>query len=269
MKSNSLFEVRMLSRDTSLAMDEIRQCVAIQKAANWYLDIVPTHVLRANTINLIDDSINLGYVLVAVKKADNSVVGFAMVTFTSSPGKHWGHELVISPTVRSQGVGLSIAKAVKAKSLELGGRELCGTYDPFEGQIGRLYLTKCGAKAIRVYENLYGDIKSLALGNRKTHRFLVKWDLYHDKPKSDEETMDVEAIPIIADLSIPVSHPKIRVEIPYRMQDLDQQEATQWQELVFPILVEAINHRGYQATYLQSKPNERRNFLILEKQTTA
>lgn len=258
------FEVRLLSREPSLAMDEINQCIRIQESIKWHPEIVPAHVFRADSINLIDPTINLGYVLVAVRKIDGSVIGFARVTFTADLDKHWLHEIAVSPEAQSQNVGFEIMKAIKTQSLKLGGTYLYFTYDPLEGQNGRLYLSKCGAKAIRVYENLYGEIKSSAHGNRKTHRFLVCWNMRFDKPLSPA-SLNLDTIPIISRLPLPTEYKRFGVAIPYRVQDLSPQEAARWQGAIFPILMEAINLYGYRAVYLQTDKVERCNFLVLER----
>jgi len=249
-----------------LAIDEIRQCIELQKDVNWHSEIVPAHVLRADSIGLVDDSVDLGYVLLAVTYNDSkeSVIGFARVTSTMDLNKHWLHEIVTSSKFQSKGIGFGIMQAIRAKSLELGGKELYFTYDPFEGQNGRLYLTKCGAKVVRIHENLYGQAKSGAHANRKTHRCLVRWDLRQLSPSS-RKIKDIEAIPAISDISILDMEPRIRVEIPYKVQALSTQEAMAWQERTMPILVEAINVKGYHATYLHTLPSKRCNFLLLEK----
>ena len=168
----------------------------------------------------------------------------------------------MSPAVQSKGVGSLLMEGIKTKSLELGGTELYFTYDPFEAQNGRLYLTKCGGKAIRVYEDLYGKLESSAHKNRKTHRLLVRWD-FQDEPV--EKAIHGESIPIVTELSLLESFPKIRIEIPYSVQKLDDHKAAQWGERVLPILVEAINNRNYQATSVQKNEKDRKSFLVLEK----
>ena len=59
--------------------------------------IVLSHALRPNSINLIDKSISLGYVLVAAVTIDGSVVGFVRLAFTRKCKKHWLHEIAVSP----------------------------------------------------------------------------------------------------------------------------------------------------------------------------
>jgi predicted GNAT superfamily acetyltransferase len=255
-------EVRLLASDTSSAMEEIHQCVELQKDVKWYSEIVPPHIFRADSIDLVDNAIRLGYVLVALNKNSNRLAGFARVTFTAHPDKHWLHEIVVSQEEQSRNIGLEIMKKMKDISIDLGAKEIYFTYDPFEGHNGRLYLTKCGAKATKVYENLYGEIKSPAHGNRKTHRFLVCWSLSSDRPLV-EETLNLEEIPIID--SLPFSDlPRVRIEIPYKIQALSEEDAARWQKVALPLLVEAINRKSYKAVYLQTKKDECRNFLVLE-----
>ena len=245
------WNIRLLSKDVNLAIHEIQQCVELQKVVGWDTEICPSHIIRADSINLVDESINLGYVLIAVVHNENqeTVIGFSRVTFTRDLAKHWLHEIVICSKYQSDGIGFSMMNIIKNQSIKLGGKELYFTYDPLEGQNGRLYLTKCGAKAIRVYENFYGQPTSMAHANRKTHRVLVRWDLEH---KTMPIIENIDMIPISNDLSSLEKISQTRIEIPYNVKSLTDTEAKNWQDIIFPILQETINISGYQATYLQT-----------------
>ncbi len=99
----------------------------MQKEIGWESNIVPTHIFRADSIHLVDENINLGYVLLAViseKGSQDAVIGFARVTSTMNPKKHWLHEIAVSSKIQCQGVGYGLMKAIKKKSLELGCTEL-------------------------------------------------------------------------------------------------------------------------------------------------
>lgn len=257
-------EIRNISKNTTLAMEEIQQCITIQEKVKWQSEIVPSHVFRADSIGRIDDSINLGYVLLALKNK-YEIIGFARVTSTFNIQKHWLHEVAVIPDSQSKHVGMKLMEGIKRKSIELGGSSLYFTYDPFEGQNGRLYLTKCGAKAIKVYEDFYGFTNTGAHGNRKTHRFLVKWDL--NKKISIQERIGNRRISTVSSLPVPHERKLIKVEIPYCVQELSEKEAKRWQDSIFPILVKAINIYDYRAISIQTDKDVKRNFIVLEKET--
>lgn len=260
------WQVKDLSRQTARAMDEIIQCVRIQKELGWDWEIVPSHVLRADSIGLIDDCIDLGYILLAFLKKDpaHTVLGFARVTYTRNSEEHWLHEVAVSSRFQSRGAGLCIMKAVKTKSILLGASRLYFTYDPFEGKSGNLYMTKCGAKAVKVFDNLYGGVKSPAHEGRKSHRFLMEWNLLADGVREGPRFSKHGDAPVISSLAEFDSEPMMRVRIPYRLDDLSEKETAEWQNKVFPILFETINNRNYRAVSVQTMPESLENFLVLE-----
>jgi len=254
--------IRMLSSNAEQAMREIEQCVALQKAVGWEGEVVPPHVFRADALSRIDSDIDLGYLIIAVEDDDQTVVGFARVTHTGDPACHWLHEIVVAPNNQSRGVGYLLMSGMQKASCSLGAREILFTYDPFESQNGYLYLTKCGAKAIKVYENLYGEIHSSAHGNRLTHRFLVRWVLVNDTPISTAEHSALMQAPLVCEPTQLNDQPRVRVEIPYTVQSLSEAEAVNWQRRVFPVLVAGINQHSYHATAVLVE--DRHSYLVLE-----
>ena len=63
---------------------------------------------------------------------------------------------------------------------------------------------------------------SSAQENRKTQRLLLRWDFLHDE--SIEKAINFETMPLVTDLSLLKLCPIIRVETPYSVQNLNQQE---------------------------------------------
>ncbi|KPA15646.1 GCN5 family N-acetyltransferase [Candidatus Magnetomorum sp. HK-1] len=259
--------IKEISKDKTVAMNEIHECINIQENVNWHTEIVSSHVLRADTINRVDESLNLGYILLAINNKTDEIAGFARVTSTFERNKNWLHEIAVKQGAQSNNIGLQLMKAVKKKSLELGATHLFFTYDPFEGQNGRLYLTKCGAKAIKVYENLYGETNTAAHSNRKSHRFLVAWDLKNDKSIT-ENIIENQNIPTIEEMPLPDNLKIFKIEIPYRVQILNEINAKKWQEKTFPILINAINILNFCAVYVLTFKHEKRNYIVLEKMQT-
>ncbi|MCP4700876.1 MAG: GNAT family N-acetyltransferase [Gammaproteobacteria bacterium] len=255
-----------MSKDPSLAIDEIDQCIKLQKEIGWETNLVPAHIFRADSIGLIEENIDLGYVLLALsyKQEDKeNVIGFARVSATMNPQKHWLHELAVSSEMQSQGIGYHLMKAIQKKSLELGGRELYFTFDPINGKNACLYLTKCGARAIKIYDNFYGKMAGAPHVNEKTHRFLCQWGL--SAPQYKPENKNFNKIQVLADLSSLNKQRTFAVEVPCAVQEVDQAYALKWQEKTFPLLDAAINLQGYQAVYLYRSPDKHPNFLILDK----
>ena len=89
--------VRPLSKDPERALHGIDQCIAIQRAVGWGAETVPSHVFRADSLGLLTDLVDLGYVLLAEHTVSGEVVGFGRVTYTRDPEKHWLHELAVLP----------------------------------------------------------------------------------------------------------------------------------------------------------------------------
>ncbi|MBN1323538.1 MAG: GNAT family N-acetyltransferase [Methanotrichaceae archaeon] len=257
-----MVHIRLLSSKPEDAIEEIGQCVRIQEEVGYEGQIVPSHLFRAESIGLIEPSIDLGYILLALEGP--KVVGYARVVYTRDREIHWLHQIVVSPALQSQGLGFELMKAVKAKSLEMGAEVLCFTYDPFEGRNGSLYLRKCGAKGVRVLEDFYGPMGSAAHGNRKSHRLLMRWDLLGER-----ENWSAEKIPLSESLPNSWDRDILALEIPWQIGSLGGKEAALWQERTMPALVKAINQRGFQAVSLLSRPDELRNYLMLRREEAA
>lgn len=255
--------IREFSEDHDTAINEINQCIDLQIEVGWFPDIVTPHIFRADTINLVDKDINLGYVLIAVD-SNNKITGFLRVTPTTEPSKHWAHELVVSRKIQSKNIGFSLFDAARNKSKTLGASSIYFTYDAMEGPNGNLYLKKMGANAVKIYENLYGNINSEAHGNRKTHRFLIHWNLQNDNSK-DLSKEEFDYLPSLDTLIQQKNEKKFKIEIPYAVQSLNTQDAKDCQDKIFELLIEYINKRGYIATYLYTDPELKKNYLILEK----
>lgn len=261
--NNIDYIIKPLSSDSTIVFSEINQCIDIQCNVGWEPDIVPSHIFRADTINLVDNEIDLGFVLIAKSLITNKLIGFARVTFTADNTKLWLHEIAVSKTTQSKDVGFSLMTAIKTKSLELNAKNLYFTYDPMEGQNGNLYLSKCGAKAIKVYPNLYGKLNDAANGNRNSHRFLICWDLINDVPKqfAKQDINNIVEINENTNFNLQIG----KIEIPYNIKKLSVNEAKNWEDKTHLTLIKHINILKYKVVYLFSDKIDEKNYLIIEK----
>jgi len=257
-QSASMFHIRSLSSKPEEAIEEIGQCVKIQEEVGYEGQIVPSHLFRAESIGLVEPSIDLGYALLAYEGP--RIRAYARVVHTRDRELHWLHQIVVSPALQSQGLGFELMKAVKAKSLEMGAEMLCFTYDPFEGRNGNLYLRKCGAKGVRVLEDFYGPMGTAVHGNRRSHRLLMRWELMGEK-----DNWAADQVPLTSGLPISWDQDLLALEIPWQVGRLSGEEAARWQEGSIPVLVEAVNRRGFQVASLLNRPEEKRNYLILRR----
>jgi len=258
--------IRTISEMPEKAFEDIRACIRIQERVGWYPEIVPSREFRADTIRLADESINLGYVWLAVDDAphEENVVGYVRVTFSGSPDRHWLHEIAVDPNARSNGIGWALMQVARRTSLELGGRMLCFTFDPFEGQNGHLYLNRCGSRGYRILENFYGTMEQSGGVVLATHRLLTRWDLENPTQPAwaDEEP---DRFPL-AELGSSSESPRhVRVELPFSLKELEPKTVQHWHEKTLPLLIEWINHREYEAVYVHTDWQAKRNYLILEK----
>lgn len=251
-------KIELLSADPTQAMSEIADCVRLQKDVGWGEEAVASHIFRADSINLVDASIDLGYVLIA--KGAGGVEGFARVTTTKDPKAHWVHEVVVGPQSQSKSLGFQILESVREESLSRGAHLLLGTYDPIEAHNGNLYLTKCRAEAPKIYENLYGTLGSKAHANRMSHRLLVQWEF----KKTPIAIPDIADVPEVIEPS-GITSGFIKVEVPFRIQMLSVEDSLEWQKRVYPVLVHAINDLRYRAVYLHADKQSERAHLVLAK----
>jgi len=250
-------KIGLLSTDANEAMSEIDGCVQLQKDVGWSNETVASHVFRADAINMIDPSIDLGYVVIAKR---SEVHGFARVTTSGNQKVHWLHEIVVGIKSQAKNLGFEIMLEAKKVSLAKGAEAIFFTYDPMEAQNGNLYLGKCRAEATKVYENFYGVLSSSAHANRLTHRFLVEW--WFKRPPLD--LPDLVSIPVATE-NLPSKEKIFKIEIPYKVQSLTPIEAQNWQVHVYGLLVEAINRMGYRAVFLEVDKTDSRCFLLLAR----
>lgn len=259
--------IHTFSSDGTEALAEIAACIELLHAVNWHSEIVPVHVFRADTVGLVTDRVDLGYVLLARAGGGHAatIVGFARVTATLDPQVHWLHELVVAPREHAKGIGFALMQAVRRRSLERGAARLAFTYDPFSGRNGQLYLSKCGARGVSVLANLYGSGGSLAQAGAQTHRFLTEWELAEGRGRKTWRDTDVAALPVLTAPSQIAASDAWRVEIPWDHAALEAPSLGAWQRRVFPLLETALNHHRFAATAMSAWRAAKRNFLVLER----
>jgi predicted GNAT superfamily acetyltransferase len=241
--------VRSLSRDPEQALREMHRCVTIQRAVGWGSEAVPSHVFRADSLGLLTDLVDPGYVLVAEDSASSEIIGFGRVTYTRDPGKHWLHELAVLPQLQGMGTGVKLMMEIRRQSGQGGAKALLFTYDPFDARNGTLYLNKCGGRGIRVFENLYGRSSVPAHGNRFSHRLMVWWNLTSNPVAGS--SYDPEEIRLVTSSGEIERGKPFAVAVPAAVIPLDEERALILQKETFPILCTAINVMGYEAIRIE------------------
>jgi predicted GNAT superfamily acetyltransferase len=256
--------VRSISDDPESALKECEQCVRIQKEVGWGGEGVSSHILRADSIGLLTDIVDLGYVLVAENVSSGEIVGFARVTYTSDPGTHWLHEVAVLPLHQGYGVGYKIMMEVRSRSRAGGASYLFFTYDPLDARNGNLYLTKCGGRGVRVFRNLYGFKAEGSSRNRLSHRLLVRWDLEAQAVLPESRvTAGMRSVRSLGE--IPNGEPFI-LEVPSVLSAANEEKLLEWQEVIFPVLYESVNGKGYEAQYVApGKGNEPARLVLVPR----
>jgi predicted GNAT superfamily acetyltransferase len=240
--------VRSISDDAENALKECEQCVRIQEEVGWGSEGVSSHILRADSIGLVTDIVDLGYVLVAEQASSGEIVGFARVTYTSDPTKHWLHEVAVLPLFQGHGVGYKIMMEVRSRSRAGGASHLFFTYDPIDVRNGNLYLTKCGGRGVRVFRNLYGLKAEGSSRNRLSHRLLVLWGLMGQAVSPQSKIM--QGVRSIKSLDETRKGQPFALELPGVRSGTNEEKLLEWQEVIFPVLYESINSMGYEAAYV-------------------
>jgi predicted GNAT superfamily acetyltransferase len=253
--------VRSISDDPGKALKECEACVRIQKEVGWGCEGVSSHILRADSIGLLTDIIDLGYVLVAEATSSDEIVGFARVTYTSDPMKHWLHEVAVLSAVQGHGVGYKIMMEVRKRSRTAGASHLFFTYDPVDARNGYLYLTKCSGRGIRVFQNLYGFKAEGSSRNRLSHRLLVRWDLEIEAvPLESSVVMGMRSVRSLGE--IPNGEPFV-LELPSVLWGSNEEGLLEWQGAIFPVLYHSVNGMGYEAAYVAPHSGSGTALLVL------
>lgn len=253
--------VRSISDNPEKALKDCEECVRIQKEVGWGNEGVSSHILRADSIGLVTDIVDLGYVLVAEATSSDEIVGFARVTYTSDLRKHWLHEVAVLPTFQGYGVGYKIMMEVRKRSRAAGASHLFFTYDPVDARNGYLYLTKCDGRGIRVLQNLYGFKAEGSSRNRVSHRLLVRWDF--ERQPVPSELMGAAGMRSVGSLDeVPGNEPFV-LEIPSSGSVDNGEEILGWQRVIFPVLYESINNMGYEAAYVARGKGDEAARLVL------
>jgi predicted GNAT superfamily acetyltransferase len=237
--------VRSVSRDPELALRDIGQCVTIERAVGWGSEAVPSHVFRADSIGLLTDLVDLGYVLVAEDVASGEIVGFARATFTSDAEKHWLHELAVHPQFQGMGIGLKLMMGIRRHAQQSATTTILFTFDPFNAGNGRLYLNACGARGIRVIANLYGRTRHVTRGDLHTHRLLAYWDLFQGNAALN--CYDPGEVRLVTSADEIKPGRPCAVAIPSSAEAIGEQSLPDLQAEPFSILRDAINTMGFEA----------------------
>ncbi len=253
--------VRPLSRDSDQALHEIDQCVTIQRAVGWGAEAVPPHVLRADSLGLLTNLVDLGYVLLAQDAVSGEIVGFGRVTYTRDPQKHWLHELAVLPHAQGAGVGQKLMMQIREQSYKAGARVLLLTYDPFDAGNGKLYLNKCGGRGIRAFDNLYGRSAHTGQANRHSHRLMVHWDL--TPSRGVESSYEPQQIRLVRSSEEIKQGSPFGVELPWSMTSFAGDGELNVQEETFSILRTAINIMGFEAIKIEKGRCEGSSMLVL------
>lgn len=254
--------IRPISCDPEVALWECQECVRIQHDVGWGSESVSSHILRADSIGMVTDIIDLGYVLIAEHAPSGEIMGFARVTYTSDPKKHWLHEVAVSPHVQGHGVGYRIMMELRQASSTRGASYLFFTYDPMDARNGNLYLTKCGGRGIRVFQNLYGLKKEGSSRNRLSHRLLVRWNL--EAQVIPSKGRNIIGLPSVKSPSQIRRGQPFVLNIPFALSGLTEEAVAQWQTEIFPILSESINRLEYEAVDVVRSEEGSTSKLVLE-----
>jgi len=253
--------VRSISDDPQKTLKECEQCVGIQEEVGWGGEAVSSHILRADSIGLVTDIVDLGYVLVAEQASSGEIVGFARVTYTSDPKKHWLHEVAVLPHFQGYGVGYKIMMEVRSRSRAGGASHLFFTYDFMDVRNGNLYLTKCGGRGVRVFYNLYGLKAEGSSRNRLSHRLLVRWDLLAQAvPLQSKTVREADSVKFLDEVRQGRS---FALELPAVGSGDTEGRLLEWQEATFPVLYESINSMGYEAAYVARSTGNETAYLVL------
>lgn len=182
--------------DLCIALDDIRECVKLQRAI-WNdaeEDLIPSSLfVVANKIG--------GQVLLA--KAGTEAVGFSLAfpAFHGELRYLHSHIAGVGPEFQSRGVGRQIKMKQRELALARGIDLLEWTFDPLEIRNAYFNIVRLGAIIRSFHSNLYGVTASPLHGGLPTDRFVAEWHLSSLRVESalanERSTRMADAIQIV------------------------------------------------------------------------
>lgn len=211
---------------------------------------------------------------------------------------HWSHMLAVAPAARDLGVGTRLKLYQRELLLPLGVEVVEWTYDPLEARNAHLNLNRLGAEVVEYVEDMYaGELGSELARGLGTDRFVVAWRIVGERagaaaaaladrdaaaPGSAAAGAAASAAAAAAGRSAALAahfadapwfdpaprgggesplpeSPRVRVEIPARIQDFkeEQPERALAYRLGTRRAFEAYLGRGYRVTAFLRDPGGR------------
>ncbi|HYL04568.1 MAG TPA: hypothetical protein VE075_00910 [Thermoanaerobaculia bacterium] len=160
---------------------------------------------------------------------------------------HWSHMLAVAPDARDLGLGTRLKLFQRELLLPLGVEVVEWTYDPLEARNAHLNLNRLGAEVAEYVEEMYkGEMGSELARGIGTDRFVVSWRIAGERVRSVLERQGLDAgaggaggapppagfadapagEPAPPDGGVPAlpAAPRVRIEIPARIQDFKEAE---------------------------------------------
>lgn len=248
-------------------MDEIRECVTLQKLA-WgpdFGELVPPAILWAAQ--------EVGGVTAGAFDAAGRMAGFVFGMTGVRDGRlaHWSDLLVVRPEIRDRGLGARLKRFQRDELLRLGVGIVYWTFDPLESKNAYLNFNRLGITARDYRRDLYGHTGSPVHEGIGTDRLVAEWEIDSERvhrrlsgeaPAPNAE--EIAALPLVnetrrspvgleslePDLSLDAD--RVRIAIPVDIQRLKTQAldlAADWRARTRAAF-EAYLGRGYRVVEL-------------------
>lgn len=208
---------------------ELNEAAALERRI-WGLPPIPVHQTYTAANN---GGIVLGAYL------DGEPVGFlySFAGFRDGTPYLYSHMLGIVPACRDGGLGRRLKEAQREHALSEGYALIVWTFDPLESRNAYLNLHKLKGRAVKYYEDYYGELDDSLNRQLPTDRLLVEWRIRsrHVEERVDsppdrvgrlwETALDRQGMPIIAAVPDPdaldsLAEPRYAVPVPDRFQEL-------------------------------------------------
>jgi predicted GNAT superfamily acetyltransferase len=275
-----MIEIRSLR-----TLDELHACEALQKKIWGFEDIsiVPHHVLLTTIKN---GGILLGafeYQSGRREEFVGFVYGFPGIE--ESTLKHCSLMCAVLPERRFQGLGYQLKLKQREAVLTQGINLITWTFDPLVSPNANFNIHKLGVISNRYERNLYGDMRDRLNANLDTDRLTVEWWITSPRvqtrlsrpseghPASSEivvnQTEEREGFLVNCEYSLKHDAPRVRLEIPYRWQEMREQamELTQRWRQETCVIFEHYFSQGYYASdfFVFEREGQKRAFYLLER----